>query len=172
MKNNDRKLKIASLSLSIGLYIISLTQIGYIDSPGNDGGDNVGVYLVIFGTTGFLAGGAALSWLANPILWVSWMTINKPKRCFWLSLISTFFSFSFLLFNKVYVGDCGGNDGYGTYTCYREIISRELGYYLWLTSCAILLGANFIRSNIYNLLKHRSELFITRNFSWASEDEN
>ncbi|MGC4023190.1 MAG: hypothetical protein QM734_15225 [Cyclobacteriaceae bacterium] len=55
----------AALLLSIALFLISLTQKCFC-TDGGGCGDSIAV--LITGSFGFLLGGAALTWLANPLL--------------------------------------------------------------------------------------------------------
>ena len=151
-KEKDRKVRRRSLLLSMALYICSLTQVGFAVRSGSNS-DNLGIFLVIFGTIGFTAGGAALSWLANPVLWFSWFMIHDVKPSFIASLIGTLLSLSFLFFDKVVATGGVGTDIMGSCgDCYDHIISYEPGYYLWLSSCLVLFIGNCIRVNAFRRL--------------------
>jgi hypothetical protein len=124
--NRDRTI----LILSIGLFICSLTQPSYCTTTGC--GDSIAVF--ISGAIGFLLGGAALTWLANPLLFISWFLINrKPKLSLITSLTATLIALSFLLFKQV-INDEAGN--------YSNIISYKPGYWLWLSSSIAMFGGN------------------------------
>ena len=96
------------------------------------------------GTIGFLFGGAALTWLANPLLILFWFTMKNAKRSLICSLFAVLISLSFLLFKTV-ISDEAGN--------YSLIVSRQLGYWLWVTSSSIMLIGNAI----FYFLNHTSD---------------
>ena len=80
-------------------YIASLFFVGYYENHDTTG--TPGFLLVLFGVFFlFSHGGAALIWIANPILWYSWAPRRKPKYSFYSSLISMFIALSFMFFNK------------------------------------------------------------------------
>lgn len=89
------------------------------------------------GFFGIFIGGACLTWLANPLLIVSWITFKKKKKIsFLLSSIALLIGLSFLMFDEIIINEGGY---YGQITGYR------LGYWLWICSMiTILIG------NIYN----------------------
>lgn len=130
-----KTIKIATLSLSIGLLIIALTQKCYCTT--SLCGDSIAVF--IFGLFGIFFAGAALCWLANPLLILSWILIKNNKLSLILSLISTLIAISFLLFDEI-IDDEAGH--------YRKIVGYELGYWLWVSSnCVMLFGNYLIRKN-------------------------
>jgi len=121
-----------TLFTSIGLFIISLTQTGYCTT-------NLcrsSIDCLITGALGFLYGGAAMTWLANPVLIASWALAN---RNLWLSLtgsiLATIISLSFLLFHHVLDNEAGH---------LNTIISYKAGYWLWLASSLTMLAGNAI----------------------------
>ncbi len=124
-----RTFKIIVFSLSITLFLISLTQPAYyIDRTDYDAWAN-SFYLLIFGWSGLLAGGATIAWLANPLIFLSWIFFFiKPKVSLILSLVATLLSASFLCFNTIISSE---------ETSYSTITERKAGYWLWLISIAI-----------------------------------
>ncbi len=132
---NNKNIKITTLGLSIGLLIVALTQKCYCTT--SLCGDSIAVF--IFGIFGMFFGGAALCWLANPLLIFSWIFIKKNKVSSLLSLFSTLIALSFLLFDEI-IDDEAGH--------YRKIVGYELGYWLWVCSnLAMLLGNLFNEVN-------------------------
>ncbi len=59
--------------ISCGIFLISLTQTSYCTE--SSCGDSIAC--LISGSIGFILGGAALTWLANPLLFISWFIIYK-----------------------------------------------------------------------------------------------
>lgn len=139
---NTKTIKITTLSFSIGLLIIALTQKCYCTT--SLCGDSIAVFL--FGIFGVFFGGAALCWLANPLLILSWILIKNNKVSFILSILSVLIAISFMLFDEI-IDDEAGH--------YRKIIGYELGYWLWLCSNAVMfLGNLLIRKNKNALQQH------------------
>src|ERR1700749_1443297 len=132
------------LTASIALFIISLTQICF-DTENAPGEVGEGLAILFSGTFGFFLCPAGFTWLANPALLVSWIYINRsPRKSLIASTLSTFLSFSFLLFTDVIVSE-GGNTA--------KITNYRIGYWLWLTSSIIVLVFNLCRHfSKYNIL--------------------
>ncbi|UZO79615.1 hypothetical protein NBT05_11690 [Aquimarina sp. ERC-38] len=128
---NTKTIKITTISLSIGLLIIALTQKCYCTT--SLCGDSIVVF--IFGAIGIFFGGATLCWLANPLLILSWLLINQNKVSLLLSLASFLIASSFLLFDEI-IDDEAGH--------YRKIIGYELGFWLWLSSNGVTLLGNML----------------------------
>ncbi|MFP5040107.1 hypothetical protein [Parasediminibacterium sp. JCM 36343] len=125
---------------SILVFIISLTQDAFkTDYYENIKGEGTPAFLLLL--IGWLDfGKAGTSWLANPLLLYSWvMLFKKPLFSTIAAFLSVLFSASFLLFSKIAANES---------VTYANITSRELGYWLWLTSCGIMsLGTIFIYFN-------------------------
>lgn len=119
--------------ISIGLFGFALTQKCYCTTASC--ADSIAVLLS--GTIGFLLGGAALTWLANPLLIISWLTFRtRPKLSFIFGILAFIIALSFLLFKRI-VSDEAGN--------YKDIIGYRLGYWFWLGSMAIMFIASLIK---------------------------
>jgi hypothetical protein len=85
---------------------------------------------------GFLYGGAAMTWFANPILAASWILSKRnPLLSLTGSLLATLISLSFLLFHNIIDNEAGH---------YNTIISYKLGYWLWVASSTSMLIGNCI----------------------------
>jgi hypothetical protein len=123
--------KKATLLLSVGLYLASLTQKCYCTE--SSCGDSIAV--VISGLFGFLLGGAALTWLANPMLWFAWVSFNNAKRSLVASTISFALSLSFIFFDEV-ISDEAGH--------YSKILNYKAGYWLWLASAFTMVFGAYI----------------------------
>lgn len=118
------------LGVSILLYVISLTQeCYYVDKMNYDAWSNSFVLLLI-GWIGMIMGGAAaLSWLANPFIFLSWLFIlKKIKISVFFSIISFLFAFSFLFFDKVITSEA---------PTFSKITDYKMGYWIWLISIFI-----------------------------------
>lgn len=147
---NAKKLTILITITGITLFIASLTQKCYC--LGDQCGDSIAAFL--FGWLGVLLElghvatfimekiqgqdtifnykiGATLSWLANPLIIISFVTLRfSPKTTIVISVLSTLIILSFLLFRFVIANEAGH---------YNEITSYKLGYYLWLLSSLTML---------------------------------
>lgn len=120
------------VALSAGLLLVSLTQKCYCTA--NNCSDSIMVFLI--GWLGLAFSGAAITWLANPLLILSWfMTRRQSKYALPVSTLALLFCLLFLLFPSVADNENGGNN---TITEYR------LGYWLWLLSAATMTIGNFI----------------------------
>jgi hypothetical protein len=132
---NTKTIQITTLGLSIGLLIIALTQKCYCTT--SSCGDSIAAFIA--GIIGIFFGGAALCWLANPLLILSWALIKNNEISLIMSLLSTLIALSFLLFDKIIDSEAGH---------YNKIIGYEIGYWLWVCSnLVMLLGNILIRKN-------------------------
>jgi hypothetical protein len=157
---NVKKLTILITIVGVTLFIASLTQKCYC--LGNECGDSIATFL--FGWLGVLLElghvatfimekiqgqesifnheiGATLSWLANPLLIISFITLRfSPKTTVVISILSTLIILSFLLFRYVIANEAGH---------YNEITSYKMGYYLWLSSSlAMLTGSIYLTTKL------------------------
>ena len=126
------------LWLSICLYILSLTQVGWYGNRNSEtGGEgSYGIALVFWGALNTLDGGMGLIWLANPLLWFSWRKRSNLRLSLLTSAIATFICLSFLLFDG-YTSSCGNI--WSSTTCEVQITCYGWGYYLWIASFAVFL---------------------------------
>lgn len=124
------KLKKITTCISVGLFLCALTQKCYCTTASC--GDSFAALLS--GTIGFVFGGAALTWLANPLLIASWFTTNNnPKLSLIVSLLAISIALSFLCFKRI-ISDEAGN--------YSEIVSYQFGYWLWVSSSLVMFAGN------------------------------
>ena len=88
----------------------------------------------LLGWLGVFFGGAALTWLANPLIILSWiMTKRNSKHALTVSALASLICLSFLLFDKVIDNEAGH---------YNEIISYQSGYWLWACSALTMAFGN------------------------------
>ncbi|MES2131625.1 MAG: hypothetical protein V4506_04690 [Bacteroidota bacterium] len=126
-----KRIRLITLLTSILLFIISLTQKCYCTSAGGCG-DSLAVFLT--GILGMLYGGAALTWLANPVLFTSWIAVKiGPKVSLIASLCSLLISLSFLLFRSIIDNEAGH---------YSAIVGYQAGYWLWTASSLVMFAGN------------------------------
>ena len=125
------------LTASILLFVASLTQIGFhVGRSHNPRDPALGVMILLVGWLGLMASmdnpfSAALAWLANPALAVTWilMFVGSSRRiALGCGLVSLLLSLSFLLHSEI-MGDEAGN--------YYKITGYGVGYWLWLGSIVI-----------------------------------
>jgi hypothetical protein len=136
---NEIKLKRVILISSISAFAISLTQECYCTtaSYGNS------VMALIVGPLGLCFGGAGFSWLANPLLFISWFSFRKkPFKAVITGMISVVLMLSFLFFKQI-ISDEAGN--------YSTIVSYQLGYWLWLLSGGIMSAGSVL---VFRKSKH------------------
>jgi hypothetical protein len=118
------KLKPIVLSISIGLFLLSLIGNGYCtDNSCRSSGE-----LFLMGGIAMLTGGAAIAWLASPLLVVSWVLLTRNKKAAWLFGLAAVISCLYFLHFKVVIDDEAGH--------YRTIKKIGWGYWFWLASCA------------------------------------
>ena len=133
----DRKYLIKNVHLvSIAMFATSLLFGCF--TCGNSSISSLMVLLV--GWMGMFRGGANSTWIANPLLAISWLflALRSHLTASVLSLLASSLAFSFLLFHGVST-DEGCAD--------HPITSYQIGYWLWLLSCVTMFAGSF-----YNLM--------------------
>lgn len=126
------KLNIAILSTSILIYGISLFQNCFCTSNCVNS-----FFAVLFGFLLTSSGIANLCWLANPLVFASWIFFYKnTKTSFTLSMLASALSLMFIFTTEVVVNE-GGSPS--------QIKRLEIGYWLWLLSIFIISIANSVR---------------------------
>jgi hypothetical protein len=126
------KINKAILSSSILIYGISLFQDCFCTSHCINS-----FFALLFGFLPVATTIANLSWLANPLLFVSWILFYKNiKSSFIFSLLASVISFMFIFTTEVAVDEGGSAWG---------IQSLEIGYWLWLSSIIIISMGNGVR---------------------------
>lgn len=134
MKNKEQKI---FLYLSIGIYIISLTQKSYCSSYTYC--DNYGFLSLIFGWLGvFMLYLPAFPWLANPILVASWFLQKRNNNTSLIcSVISLGLMLSFLLVDEIIANEAGTTP---------KVVFYGLGYWLWVLSSFIMVLGNLLKN--------------------------
>ena len=135
--NKDSILKWATVIASGVLFCLSLTQNAYCIQSNLTTRCVDSASALLLGWFGVLLGGAAVTWLANPFLVVSWVIIFTAPGKFALgtSLFTSLIMLSFLTFDKVLINEAGH---------YSAIIDYSSGYWLWLSSSVILVLGNLL----------------------------
>jgi hypothetical protein len=120
-----KKINIVIVSISILIFLASLTQTAYcIDREADDCVSALMALLLGW----LMPFGGGIAWFANPLLVVAWISIFKNvKRALVLSFVSLLFALYFL-FSHTIVSDEAGHK--------YNIISRNAGYWLWVLSIA------------------------------------
>lgn len=127
------------LIISIILFLISLSQRAYCTN--NDCGElGSGLAVLFSGIFGFFLCGACMTWIANPLLLVAWITFYTAKRIsLVLNSLAVMIGLSFLMFDEIIATEAGH---------YRKITGYALGYWLWLLSMVTLLLGNIYNQKI------------------------
>ena len=135
------KIKSVILIIGVGLFFFSLFNISFC----TNNGCRTSIEAFLIGWLAILAGGAAISWLANPFLIISWVLLTKNKKYAWLfSLTALVFSISFLKFQTIIENEAGQ---------YNPISKIGIGYWLWLSSCV----TTFFGCVTMRILKYKVE---------------
>lgn len=130
MQHNS-KTKKTVLYLSIILFLISLTQKAYCTSDSC----SEGFLVFLLGWAVAFTSFAGLSWLANPLLILSWLLLHRKLKLSMLLCTGAFLlSFSFLLAGEVTANESGQQ---------HQIVSRNAGYWLWFSSSFVMLLGTF-----------------------------
>jgi hypothetical protein len=80
--------------------------------------------------------GAAVMWLANPLLFISWIGILRWLRgSLVISICAMIFALSFLLFDHILHNDIGH---------YGKIAELKIGYWLWVSSTVVMVVGNLV----------------------------
>lgn len=136
------------LIFSIALYVLALFLPGYNGSKD----ESEGFYLVFFGWTNLMYGGANFAWLANPAIWFAWIRSNNNSLSLIASLFATAFCLYFLLFSNVSGAGLCGSGFLDSYPCDEKIKEINSGYFLWTLSIVVMLVGNIktYKKNIAN----------------------
>lgn len=132
------KLKLLFILAGIGLFITSLFNYCFCTETIC----RTSFEALLLGGLAMLTGGAAITWLANPFLIISWILLTKNKNSAWVfSLTALLLSLLFLNFHTIIENEAGH---------YKTIMKIGLGYWLWLASCGItFIGCLTIRIKKY-----------------------
>lgn len=118
---------------SISIYGLSLWLTPFYLEGDKQG--TIGIQPLIVGviyTLTLLQGG--LAWLANPLIFIVWFNYSKrPKLSLVLSVLATICALSFLSVESLIINEAGHT---------KKVIGYGVGYWLWLSSCLILVIGN------------------------------
>jgi hypothetical protein len=132
MKYTGNIIRNYTVIISISLLTLSFTQTSYCTDTLRNGS----LFVFLFGIFGFFKSWAGLSWLANPLLFLSWVAAKKsPKTSTFASLLACILSLSFMFFSEVM-------DNEGGYM--NKITSLGWGYWLWTISIGFALISNIV----------------------------
>ena len=111
---------------SMILFFGSLAFPAYVTTEGPNVQSHYGLEAVLLGPIGFFAG--EFSWVANPLLWLSWAKRADPgtSPAFLLALLALPAAVLFLLSERIAVGSAGMYEYYAT-----------TGYYMWVASMVV-----------------------------------
>jgi hypothetical protein len=114
--------------ISFAVFVASLTQKGFSTAGEEPGSWSPGLYLLLIGPLGFLAG--VYEWLANPFLLAAWIFswFGKQKIALPLALVAIGLIVAFLFRQTMIVSEA---------PTYAKITGYAAGYWLWLTSAII-----------------------------------
>ncbi len=120
-------------AISAILLAASLTQTAFTI----DKADGAWLAILAFLTGWMDLFGAGISWLANPLVVLSWIFLlcRKSKFALLAAFFSVLFALSFLCFRKI-MSDEGGN--------FSKIVTYNAGYWLWLSSCIVSFAGSLI----------------------------
>ncbi|MDQ1804899.1 hypothetical protein ACNFU2_16010 [Chryseobacterium sp. PTM-20240506] len=127
-------------AISLVIFLISLTQVAVYTQGRETDASNC--FLL-----GWLELENNIAWLANPLLFISWLALLLKQVK--VSVISSLIAFCLSLFyfsSKTIIIDEAGNES--------AIISFGAGYYLWVTSCLCMVVGSSILLNSSNKGKH------------------
>lgn len=133
-------LKTVVLVAGIGLFAFSLFTACFCTTNGC----RTSLEAFLMGGFAMLTGGAAITWLANPLLFITWiLLVRNKKSARFFSLAASVISSSFLLFQTIIENEAGQHN---------PIIKIGIGYWLWLSSCL----TTFLGSLAIRILKHKN----------------
>lgn len=138
---NSKHIKIITVTLSLLIFSISLTQNAF-EAVFSDQNHLPALQGFLAGSIIFLGGGALeqLVWMANPLCLFAIIKLLKgEKKAINLSIVALVLSGSFFFWDQVLRSESGAQ---------TKIIKLESGYYLWVLSIAVLtLGSFFYFRN-------------------------
>ena len=134
--------------LSVSIYFLSLLFVGFYASFDVSNVVTRGIFLVLIGPFYLMYGGAALTWFANPLIWMSWILKKNNLLSLIFSSLSLSLALCFMGFDIVNkAGTCQGTD-WQTNPCDAQIFELGIGYYLWVLSIGIFALKNLLQSEM------------------------
>ena len=129
--NYPRIIKVTTISISLLLFISSLTQPAFYTTGSNPEAWSDSTGLLLLGWMGFLGGSIeSLLWIANPIYFLTIITYIKNKSISkFTGWIAVALAFAFYLIPDIMTSESGRRE---------KIVSYENGYKLWLISMIVL----------------------------------
>ncbi|HQR02063.1 MAG TPA: hypothetical protein PLA61_14520 [Ferruginibacter sp.] len=104
----------------------------------------------LLGWAGMASSAAAFSWLANPLLIISWILQKRnPRGSMLLTMFAFLFTLSFLLFDSVLANENGQQ---------QAITSYKPGYWFWVCSAGIMMLGGFVQVYRLNIEQQRSRV--------------
>jgi hypothetical protein len=139
-------LKTLTITISLALYTYSFTFDAF--SFNYQGINNMSSFeAFLMGSTAVLGGGTYewLIWLANPLYFIAILCLMFDKKiALHFASVSIILSLSFLSLNTILAAESGTRG---------EILSIKSGYYIWLSSIAILtIGVYFYFKNYQEVI--------------------
>lgn len=120
--------------LSIALLVAAITQRSYQLDSGNAAGDGAAAFFM--GWVGVFYGGAGLCWLANPIGIASGLMMKSfPLAALIAGALALVIALAFLCFDRIVASEA---------PTYAKIIGYKAGYWLWVSSMAVLFAGNLL----------------------------
>ena len=131
-----QKLPVQFWWASLGLYALALTQDGFYIGGNNPRAWSPGWGELIAGWVSVMEGTSA--WLANPLLFIGWITYRSSNRSVPLMCASAAFilAVSFLGVKRVVVSEA---------PTFAQVTGYGAGYWFWVLSALSLLVANLAR---------------------------
>jgi len=119
----------AILAASLVLFLLCLTQDGFVVDGDNPRAWSQAGYLLLLGWLGLLAG--IVAWLANPLLIAAWIAfaLRSHRAALALGIAALLCALSFLAVDTVMVSEAPS---------FAKVTGLGLGYWLWIASMAVL----------------------------------
>lgn len=134
------------IRVSAALFIVSLTQKAYCTASSCSDS----IMLLLTGWASFIYGLIGFCWLANPLLVVTWFSIQRnPRLALFTSSASFLFAFLFLLVSNIVVNENNGSE---------TIIARKAGYWLWLASHFVMLIGTYREMISFNRKRRKQTI--------------
>lgn len=139
---SSKNIKIITIVLSLGIFILSLFQNAVITNFNNEVKTAASWEYLLMGAISFVGGGLLeeIIWLANPLCLLAIIfLINNKNTAIGLSLAALFLAASFASWNEILASESGST---------AKIVSLELGYYLWVLSILILVIGILVNNKV------------------------
>jgi hypothetical protein len=146
--DESSKLTSPVLFLSMALFALSLCNSCFC----TQNGCRTSAEAFFLGWLAMMADGAASAWLANPLLILAWVLLARNKKAAWIPALGALLLCILFLKFHVIIEDEAGH--------YNPILKIRIGYWLWLSSVALV----FLGSLTIRILRY------TRTHNSAGED--